>query len=109
MLLPDHISKPLIYSTQGNLSPKTSPQAQHLNIFPNKGVNIDKAWELFFAANWQKCWEFNEVLFISSLFTIQKPKEGDKEEESTTMAARVEAMFDQIENFKDILRSNIDR
>ena len=41
MLLPDHISKPLIYSTQGNLSPKTSPQAQHLNIFPNKGINID--------------------------------------------------------------------
>ena len=25
------------------------------------------------------------------------------------MAARVEAMFDRIENFKDILKSNIDR
>src|SRR5437762_13427768 len=47
MRLLDHILKLLIYSTQSNLSPNISPQIQYLNIFPNKGVNIDKAWEPF--------------------------------------------------------------
>jgi len=44
-----------------------------------------------------------------SFRVYSQSKEGDKEQESTTMAARVEAIFDRIENFKDILKSNINR